>query len=336
VGEATARPARPATLADVGVVAIGRNEGARLRRCFDALPPGLCRVVYVDSASTDGSTAEARRRGIEVVELDMTIPFTAARARNAGLRRLREMCPDLPFVQLLDGDCALDPAWIDAALAEMEARPRAALVCGRRREVAPEASVYNLLADLEWDGPPGDVDACGGDALARMGALAEVDGYDGRIVAGEEPEMCARLRALGWGVRRLDREMTRHDAAMTRFGQWWKRSLRSGYGFSQVGDIRPEVFAAQRLSSIGWGLLLPSVALLGALITRGLALLLLLAYPAQMARIALRQRRGGQDHRTAMVYALFCVLGKLPQGLGVAACWWNRFRGRGRGLIEYK
>ena len=33
--------------------------------------------------------------GADVIELDMSVPFTAARARNAGFRRLREIAPDL-------------------------------------------------------------------------------------------------------------------------------------------------------------------------------------------------------------------------------------------------
>jgi len=323
-------------LGAVGVVAIGRNEGDRLRRCLDALPHGLRRAVYVDSASSDGSVDEARRRGVEVVELDMTIPFTAARARNAGLRRLRELCPDLRFVQLLDGDCVLDPGFIPAALSTMGVLPRAALVCGRRREIAPEASVYNLLADMEWDGAPGEVASCGGDVLARMEALAEVGGYDDRIIAGEEPEMCARLRARGWTIQRIAQEMTRHDAAMTRFAQWWNRSVRSGYGFTQVSGIRAGVFDQEMRSAAAWGLLLPAVALLGAALAGGLGLLLLLAYPAQTLRVALRRLATGQRPSHAALYAFSCVLGKLPQGLGVAQCWWNRYRGRERGLIEYK
>ena len=50
--------------------------------------------------------------------------------------------------------------------------------------------------------------ACGGDALMRTAALAEVGGYDPNLIAGEEPELCVRLRAAGWQIYTLDREMT--------------------------------------------------------------------------------------------------------------------------------
>lgn len=71
----------------VAAVAIGRNEGARLVACLESMVGRVDPIIYVDSGSTDNSVAEARARGAEVVELDMSIPFTAARARNAGAAR---------------------------------------------------------------------------------------------------------------------------------------------------------------------------------------------------------------------------------------------------------
>src|SRR5690349_8029988 len=155
----------------VGLVAIGRNEGERLKRCLRSARPQVKELVYVDSGSSDDSVAFARSLGVHVVELDTSIPFTAARARNEGARRLREVMPDVQFVQFVDGDCELDAAWIARALAEFSERPRAAVVCGRRRERFPEASVYNRLCDIEWATPVGQAAACGGDFLARLDAF---------------------------------------------------------------------------------------------------------------------------------------------------------------------
>lgn len=330
------RPGPPAGLEDVGVVAIGRNEGDRLRRCFDALPAGMSSVVYVDSASTDDSVGLARRRGLEVVDLDMSVPFTAARARNAGLRRLRERWPHLRLVQFIDGDCGLAPGWLEAAAGELRSTPRLGMVCGRRREVAPGASIYNRLCDMEWDTPVGEAESCGGDALARVAALDEVGGYDERLIAAEEPELCARLRARGWGVRRIDHEMTSHDAAMTRFTQWWRRSVRSGHGFAEVNAMHPAVYRRLMRSILAWGLVLPAVVAVSAPLTGGLGLALLLAYPALWARILLRRRAGGEASGDAALYATFCVLGKFPLFAGAARHRWNRNRGRRSRLIEYK
>jgi glycosyltransferase involved in cell wall biosynthesis len=323
-------------LLDLGVVAIGRNEGERLLRCFDSLPAGALLAVYVDSASTDDSVVQARRRGIDVVELDMSVPFTAARARNAGLRRLEDRCPGLGFVQFVDGDCALVSGWIEAAAAELESNPRLAVVCGRRREVNPGASVYNRLSDMEWDTPVGEAQACGGDALMRVVALREVGGYDERLIAGEEPEMCGRLRARGWRIRRIAREMTLHDAAMIRFGQWWRRSVRSGYGFAEGAARRPPMWRRELRSCVAWGLVLPSLVLFSLPFAPVSGLVLLMGYGALWLRILAGRRVRGDVLGNAGLYATFCVLGKFSELTGAAKYWTNRTRGRQGRLIEYK
>src|SRR5260370_33356312 len=109
-----------------GVVVIGRNEGERLRQCLRSLSTSAV-VVYVDSGSADGSAQWARSQGVEVVELDVGRPFTAARARNAGFTRLRELASDLLYVQFADGDCELiggvpeHALWFPASRAEVGA-----------------------------------------------------------------------------------------------------------------------------------------------------------------------------------------------------------------------
>jgi GT2 family glycosyltransferase len=278
----------------------------------------------------------ARGRGLEVLELDMSIPFTAARARNAGLRRLRERWPALRYVQLVDADCVLAPGWLEAAVAELDASPHLAMVCGRRRELHPDASVFNRLCDMEWDTPVGDASSCGGDALARIDALLDAGGYDERLIAGEEPELCARLRQRGLAIRRLGVDMTWHDAAMTRPSQWWRRCVRSGYGFAQVNATRPGLYAREARSAILWTVALPAVIAAAAVPTAGLSLLLSLAYPALAWRVARYRRSLGSTARDAALYGAFCVLGKLPEAAGVLRCWWHRGRGRRGRIIEYK
>jgi glycosyltransferase involved in cell wall biosynthesis len=127
----------------IGVVVIGRNEGERLRRCLESVRSGA--VVYVDSGSSDGSVALARSLGVEVVGLDLSSPFTAARARNAGFERLLQFDPSAEFVQFVDGDCEVAAGWLERARKEFEARSDAAVVCGRLRERFPDATVYNRL-----------------------------------------------------------------------------------------------------------------------------------------------------------------------------------------------
>lgn len=335
----------------VGIVVVGRNEGERLERCLASLEGLGLRTVYVDSGSSDASVARARRRGLEVVELDPATPFTAARARNEGWRRLVELGGGTEFVQFVDGDCVLDAQWIPRALSAITADSTLAAVCGRRRELAPEASIYNRLCDLEWDTEPGYESDCGGDALMRVSALVDVGGFDPGLAAGEEPELCMRLRARGHRILRLEAEMTLHDAAILRFAQWWSRAVRTGYTAAQCGHILHTPLGRTRLrrvaSSLVWALAVPICVTLGAAwaLSRGhaasavlpMALLVALAlYAVPSVRAARSRLARGDRPADAWWYALFCMLGKAPQTQGALRFALDRLRGRRPALIEYK
>ncbi|MCC7070417.1 MAG: glycosyltransferase [Deltaproteobacteria bacterium] len=320
----------------VGAVIIGRNEGLRLQRCFDTLPQGLRRVVYVDSGSTDDSVAQARRRGVEVVALDMSIPFTAARARNEGFRLLRALVPDLDFVQFVDGDCELLPGWIDAAAAALHREPSIALVTGRLHERNRDASVYNRLCDMEWDGPIGDLELCGGICMMRVGPLVASGGFNEILMAGEEPELCVRLRRAGHRIVRIAVDMALHDAAMTQARQWWKRAMRDGYSTAELAGMHPEVWRTKSLRMVAWGLGLPMTAAVSAPPTGGLGLTVLGAYPALWLRIVLRRQSEGRPLGEAALYATHIVAGKVPQALGVLKYHWGQLRGRRWTVGEYR
>ena len=188
----------------IGVIAIGRNEGQRLEQCLASVFGKGMPVVYVDSQSSDGSPELARSKGASVVNLDMSVPFSAARARNAGFERLCAIAPDVRYIQMLDGDCQLMAGWIERAAGVLDAQKDVAVVCGRRRERFPEKSIYTRIADLEWNAPAGEVRSCGGDAMMRLDAFSQVGGFDATVVAGEEPELCQRLRLKGWKILRID------------------------------------------------------------------------------------------------------------------------------------
>jgi GT2 family glycosyltransferase len=320
----------------LGIVVIGRNEGERLERCLRSLAGSERTIVYVDSGSTDGSVAFARGKGCRVVELDPSLPFSAARARNEGLHRLLEEDPATELVQFVDGDCEVRPAWIPEAQRTLQESPGTAVVCGRRRERHPEASVYNRLCDLEWDTPLGEALACGGDFLARVRALNQAGGFDPSVVAGEEPELCLRLRRAGWTIRRIDAEMTLHDAAITRFGQWWTRMVRSGHGYAQGAAMHRGFYLRENASIVFWSLLWPLAALALAAPTRGVSLLMLAAYLLQIARIARRESHRTSRASDAWLYAAFCVLGKWAQHGGQWKYLVARWRGRLPRIIEYK
>jgi glycosyltransferase involved in cell wall biosynthesis len=326
----------------VGLVAIGRNEGERLRVCLESAFTCTPRVVYVDSGSNDDSVNMARHMGAEVVTLDLTSPFTAARARNAGIDCLRNGQATPDFVQVVDGDCELAPDWISQAMQFLDDHPRCAIVCGRRRERDPESSKYNCLCDLEWNTPVGQANACGGDAMIRMAAIQHAGLYNPSIIAGEEPEFCLRLRQAGWLIVRLDHEMTIHDARITRFDQWWRRMVRSGYAYAQgmaMHGIRAgsERYCVREVGSIVfWAMVVPLLILSLALPLHGWSAVGLLMYVVLAWRIARGRLNRGDSRAHAWLYACYCVIGKFAQLQGLVQFALDRVRGRKRAIIEYK
>ncbi len=332
----------------IGIVVIGRNEGERLVRCLESVR-GQGRVVYVDSGSTDGSVERARGLGGEVVELDMTRPFTAARARNAGFARLRELEGGVEFVQFVDGDSVIERGWLEAGRGELERLPRAAIVCGRLREREPGRSVFHRLAGMEWDAPVGEVKACGGICLVRSEAMHEVGGFRDEIVAGEEPELCSRLIERGWTIVRVGAPMAVHDMGRVGLRQWWRRQVRAGYGGLLVYRVcagrRVRPFERQIQSARVWvgvvaGLAVVGVSLgaavagwLGALagVVLGLSIV-----PLNVARMGYRDRGRAGGLWAGVRIAALNMLGKWPQIAGQARLMLEQRRGIEARLIEHK
>lgn len=300
-------------------------------RCLASLGQDDLRIVYVDSGSTDGSVTAAYKAGAQVAVLDTNKPFTAARARNVGFRQLEVGAKPPEYVQFIDGDCELNPDWIKTACAFLDSHPEVAIACGRLRERHPETSVYNQLADAEWNSPVGQVDTCGGIMMVRSSAFVDVGGFNALLIAGEEPELCVRLRQAGWKIWRLEAEMAWHDIAMIHFGQWWRRSRRAGYtygeGVAMHGKPPERHNVVQMRRALIWGAGLPLVALAGWFFTPW-ALLLLLILPLQIVRLALR----GEGWKRAF----FLTLGKFPEALGVLGYGFDRLTGVRRKPIEYK
>ncbi len=319
---------------DIGVVVIGRNEGARLVACLKSAIGDGRSVVYVDSGSTDDSVASARELGVDVVALDLTKPFTAARARNAGAEKLSGYKP--AFIQFVDGDCEIVDGWIDQAASFLQENKQVAAVCGRRRERFPEETIFNKLVDQEWATPVGETNACGGDVLIRAIAFDAVGGYNPNLIAGEEPELCVRLRQNSWKIWRLDAEMTRHDIAMSSLGQWLKRARRAGHAFAEVSTLhrgKPEqIWRRETWRALFWtGLAL--AGLLGGALIHPLLFLALIIVPLQIMRMALRDK---PTTKTSWARSALVMIQKPCEAAGAWQYWVGRISGKNQKLIEYK
>ncbi|WP_347268614.1 glycosyltransferase family 2 protein [Paracoccus sp. (in: a-proteobacteria)] len=319
------------TRPSLGAVAIGRNEGARLQACLRSLV-GLCeRVVYVDSGSGDGSVAFARSLGVTVVELDRSVPFTAARARNAGFEALLA-AGELDLVQFVDGDCRVEAGWLARGSAALAGDPGLGLVTGWRSEIHPLATVYNQMCEVDWRRPAGPIATCGGDMMVRVSAFRAAGGFDPTVIAAEDDEFCLRLARAGWRLQRLPEQMTWHDADMTRFGQWWSRTIRNGHGFAQVGAMHPSHFRREKLRVWVYGLALPALFVLGLAVSGWISALALALYALSFFKTL----RGLAGQPMAARQAGLLTLAKIPNLFGMLTYYRRRRTGEAMRIIEYK
>ncbi len=325
-------------LPPISIVVIGRNEGERLVRCLSSIqkanyPQDYIELIYVDSNSTDDSCIQAQRFGAQVIRLTER-PFSAARARNIGWRQARH-----ELVHFLDGDVELDAQWLTKAMYQIR-DPTIACVFGRREELCPQASIYMRVCAFDWHVPAGPWRICGGDALFRREVLAQLGGFNEEMVAGEEPELCYRLRRLGFLIWRLNEPMTRHDLNMTSFGQYWKRLVRSGWAYAVVafrcrhGKERfwqkESLFNAAEL--IFWIGSFAGAILSGVWWTLPAWIVLVIA---RITWIAVKAHSRTDGWASAYLYGIHCVFSRLPLFLGQVKGMWHIVSRHPASLMEY-
>ena len=326
----------------IAAVIIGRNEGERLRTCLSSVllmnyPRELVEVIYVDSSSTDSSVELARSMGVKTVLLDG--PTTAARGRNSGWTQTQA-----PFILFLDGDTVLDADFVRKAVTHFD-DPIIAGVYGNRRETRTANSTYNAVFDLDWNAAAGWSLFFGGDALVRREALSTVGGYNNRLIAGEEPDLCRRLRGLGYRILHIDEPMTLHDLAMHTFNQYWRRSIRTGYAYAEVSSIYaktddPLWSGDSRSNAVRAGFWLsgPVFALFLSVLLQSWipAIMFLLAAGALIVRTASKAKRKTSLPHLLIAYSLHSHLQQVPIFFGQLRYRMRRLRGQGSAIIEYK
>ena len=320
----------------IGFVAIGRNEGERIGRCIDSLTKHSSCVIYVDSSSEDDSVAIARSCGAKVLQLSSDKPFTAARARNEGAVELNQHWPDTEFIMFIDGDCELIGGFVSTAVDLLRCDPEVVIVTGRCKEKYPDATIYNRICDMEWNGPIGDIDACGGIFVIRKKAFETIEGFNATLVAGEEPELCMRLGKQDLRIHRVNKDMCFHDADMKSFGQWWRRAVRAGVSYAQVSDIHKDAYQAEQRRAWLWGAVLPTLILVAAPLTFGVSFVLISLYAVSFWKTRRDLIRNGAAPRHAALHAAFLVLSKFPNLAGMLSYHLKRFRRRPVRIIEYK
>lgn len=315
----------------VDVVIIGLNTAKTLGACIGSVresryPSHLITVIYADGGSRDGSADLARSLGAEVVVVESDAP-TPGRQRNAGWALGRS-----EVVQFLDSDTVLDPDWLPRASEALV--PGVAAVCGDRKELHPEATVFNWLGDQEWNGPAGDAEAFGGDVFVRRSALEASGGYNPGLIAGEDPELAHRIRLAGHRIVKLDVLMTRHDLAMKTLKQYWRRAYRTGHAYAEVQSIHRDF----------WDREVRRIVLRGVLASGGVLCLLLAPWAPwllagtvlgtaalllpRILRVARFQSALGLSRPQARLYSWHAALVVVPQFFGVLRYYMGRLVSR--------
>jgi glycosyltransferase involved in cell wall biosynthesis/GT2 family glycosyltransferase len=334
--------ASSATAPVVSVVVIGRNEGARLTQCLLAVLQvdwrGIAHeCIYIDSSSTDQSMEEAKRLDAAAYMLDDAHP-SAAKARNLGLQLARG-----EFIMFLDGDSMISPDFVAFALSKMTDSRRCAIT-GHLREAHPDHSFFNKMIDLDWITSVGEILFFGGNAFVRRSCLLAVDGFNPALQGGEEPELCARLRANGWLIELFDLPMARHDLGMTSFKEYWNRAFRSGIGLAEVAHQMHQIgnpLWQYEVRRDWWqGLLflvLPLMLLLACLITPWLFGLFVASGLLALARTASRCAWKAPDNRwLRWQYAMHTFFCKVPAVLGQLVWYGTHIQRRILGLVSHK
>jgi cellulose synthase/poly-beta-1,6-N-acetylglucosamine synthase-like glycosyltransferase len=295
-------------------------------------------ILYVDSGSTDASMSVAEAFGAKAIALHSPRP-TAAQGRNAGWRVAQGN-----IVLFLDGDTLLHPRFVAESLAAFD-DPTIAVVWGHRRETLATPSLYNRVLDLDWIYPPGFTEFCGGDALFRRATLEATGGYDETLIAGEEPELCRRITALGGRILHVDRPMTGHNLGITRGSAYWRRATRAGHAFAEVSarfarTAHPFWLAESRRNMVR-ALVLLALPTFGLLLSFGLRSVLpfavvVVCLAALAARTAWKARWKSNDRVALALYGIHSHVQQIPIFAGQVKFWTNRRTGRRAGLVEYK
>jgi hypothetical protein len=216
-----------------GVVVIGRNEGERLRAACSRAPARAEACVYVDS----GLDRRLRRAGARgwaprSCKLDMSRRSRRRARATPAFHGCWQLAPGVELVQFVDGDCEL-LARLDAGAEFLQQHPDVVAVAAGDAGALPgrvglQPAVRHRMEHA---------------GRARRGvrrrravpgrALRAVGGYRDDLIAGEEPELCVRLRAAGGRVWRLDADMTLARRRDDAWSQWWRRNVRSGHAFAE-------------------------------------------------------------------------------------------------------
>lgn len=158
-------------------------------------------VIVADSISSDRTIEIASNYPVKVVQLSRAEDRSCGAGAQLGFQYATGH-----YVYLMDGDMALQPAFILQALEWMTKEPNCAGVAGTLSDIHTSNEEFELRARrAERERPIGNVDRLDGGGLYRSSAIQSL-GYftDANLRSFEELELGTRLRRAGWKLERID------------------------------------------------------------------------------------------------------------------------------------
>lgn len=223
---------------EVTIVVIGLNEADNLAKTFRAIqqvkyPPNLIEVIYVDSGSTDDSLSIARDY-CDKCFVENVHP-SAGRNRNRGLTEAKH-----DIVHFIDGDMAVDSNYLIKAVSILKDKDVQAVV-GQLEEQSK--GIWNRLAtlvsnDLKRDEGYTDFTSTG--ATYVRTALLSIDGYDERILRGQEIELGVRFKQAGYKIWSTLQVMGQHNYGNSSLYHYLLRFRANAKSLVQVAVLQGE------------------------------------------------------------------------------------------------
>ena len=186
-------------------------------------------VVIVDGGSTDGTAAAyARGEGVTVI---VEPRANISRGRNVALAAATH-----DVIAATDADCELDPRWLEAIVAPIEA---GADVSMGWTEPLVDSSFDRCIAAVNLPLDPSEIDAATFDPSARSvafrrEAIDAVGGYPEWLAIGEDMWVDRRWRQLGLDMRLAPDAIVRWRLREG-IGPTWGQYFRYARGDAQAG-----------------------------------------------------------------------------------------------------
>ena len=309
------------TLPFVSIVVIGRNEANNLDNTFQAIqkmdyPASKLEVLYVDTDSSDNSVKIAKKYTPSVFEEHSVWPSSGL-ARNRGIK---ESTYDI--IHFIDGDIAIAPDYLKQAVRELH-KPGIDAVTGYFEE-HNTSSYFNRIMAIRRDDIRHERHFCestnGGGTYLRA-PLISVDGYDERILKGQESELGYRFRRAGYHILFIDSIQGIHDFDLTGVRDFFRSKYLYGRSFGFLLKLRDDLNGyIQRLRRTAYKTIInntASVLLIIASILSGYYWIILLYYLSRLSYLFVSNKIIKKKTFRQLTYSLIQYIFSFASYLGI-------------------